>query len=229
MGHWGLTGPQFSALWARTGQDRIPYPFRVTSTLHTAAEYEAEQHRIRADFSGPRHDLLDSALLVLAVPDVRIEISGSRGTDGQAPIRMMGAVARGHGVAAVQNPDSAVVIRSCEPYDVARQLIAQLPDVEAGSAQGIVFARHEDATTGHARLATRILSRPATGQGIVTVTRGTRHRPKPVGGLAWRDIEDDGRYLVWGDTNVAVEPGTSWDLLSAVNRLTGPIAAGHPV
>ncbi|WP_084721676.1 ESX secretion-associated protein EspG [Rhodococcus marinonascens] len=127
------------------------------------------------------------------------------------------------------HPDSEVVIRNCEPYDLGRQLIAQLPDPNSGSGQGIVFQRQESASTGHARLATRILSRPSTSQGIVTVIRGARHRPQPVGGLAWRDIASDGRYLVWGDATVAVEPGTSWDLLHAVNQLTGPIAAGYPV
>ncbi|ANS29832.1 hypothetical protein R1CP_25900 [Rhodococcus opacus] len=221
MGHWVLTGPQFSALWARTGQDRIPYPFRVTSTLATADEYAAEQRRIRAAFSRPEHDALESALLVLAEPDLRIEISGSA---GGTPVRMTGAIARGHGIAAVQHPGE-VVIRSCEPYDVGRQLIAQLPDTDAGAAAGVVVP---PTPAGSARAA-RILDRPSTSQGVVTVIRGARHSPRPVGGLAWRDIEGDGRYLVWGDTAVAVEPGTSWDLLDAVTRLTGRIAAGHPV
>ncbi|WP_065493204.1 ESX secretion-associated protein EspG [Rhodococcus opacus] len=216
-----LTGPQFSALWARTGQDRIPYPFRVTSTLATADEYAAEQRRIRAAFSRPEHDALESALLVLAEPDLRIEISGSA---GGTPVRMTGAIARGHGIAAVQHPGE-VVIRSCEPYDVGRQLIAQLPDTDAGAAAGVVVP---PTPAGSARAA-RILDRPSTSQGVVTVIRGARHSPRPVGGLAWRDIEGDGRYLVWGDTAVAVEPGTSWDLLDAVTRLTGRIAAGHPV
>ncbi len=222
MGHWVLTGPQFSALWARTGQDRIPYPFRVTSTLATADEYAAEQRRIRAAFSGPEHDALESALLVLAEPDLRIEISGSA---GGTPVRMTGAIARGHGIAAVQHPGAEVVIRSCEPYDVGRQLIAQLPDTDAGAAAGVVVP---PTPAGSARAA-RILDRPSRSQGVVTVIRGARHSPRPVGGLAWRDIEGDGRYLVWGDSAVAVEPGTSWDLLGAVTRLTGRIAAGHPV
>ncbi len=221
MGHWVLTGPQFSALWARTGQDRIPYPFRVTSTLATADEYAAEQRRIRAAFSRPEHDALESALLVLAEPDLRIEISGSA---GGTPVRMTGAIARGHGIAAVQHPGE-VVIRSCEPYDVGRQLIAQLPDTDAGAAAGVVVP---PTPAGSARAA-RILDRPSRSQGVVTVIRGARHSPRPVGGLAWRDIEGDGRYLVWGDSAVAVEPGTSWDLLGAVTRLTGRIAAGHPV
>ncbi|WP_265146224.1 ESX secretion-associated protein EspG [Rhodococcus opacus] len=217
-----LRGPQFSALWARTGQDRIPYPFRVTSTLATADEYAAEQRRIRAAFSRPEHDALESALLVLAEPDLRIEISGSA---GGTPVRMTGAIARGHGIAAVQHPGAEVVIRSCEPYDVGRQLIAQLPDTDAGAAAGVVVP---PTPAGSARAA-RILDRPSRSQGVVTVIRGARHSPRPVGGLAWRDIEGDGRYLVWGDSAVAVEPGTSWDLLDAVTRLTGRIAAGHPV
>ncbi|MDI9951976.1 ESX secretion-associated protein EspG [Rhodococcus sp. IEGM 1305] len=220
-----LSGPQFSALWAQTGQDRIPYPFKVTSTLATADEYEAEQRRIRADFSGPEHDPLGLALLVLAEPDLRIEISGSAGVDGGTSIRMTGALARGHGIAAVQHPGAEVVIRSCEPYDVGRQLIAQLPDTDPGTAAGIVVPP----TPAGSAQAARILDRPSTSQGVVTVVRGSRHSPRPVGGLAWRDIEGDGRYLVWGDTAVAVEPGTSWDLLDAVTRLTGRIAAGHPV
>ncbi|MFC9552677.1 ESX secretion-associated protein EspG [Rhodococcus sp. NPDC056960] len=220
-----LGGPQFSALWARTGQDRIPYPFAVTSELATADEYDVAQRRIRADFAGPEHDPLEAALLVLAEPDLRIEIAGSIGTEA-TPVRMVGALSRGHAVAAVQHPGSEVVMRRCEPYDLGRQLIAQLPDTDAGAAAGVVVPVTSD---GNAPAAARILDRPATSQGVVTVVRGSRHSPRPVGGLAWRDIDGDGRYLVWGDASVAVTPGTSWDLLDAVTRLTGRIAAGHPV
>ncbi|WP_160096795.1 ESX secretion-associated protein EspG, partial [Rhodococcus sp. T7] len=164
-----LSGPQFSASWARTGQDRIPYPFKVTSTLATADEYEAEQRRIRADFSGPEHDPLASALLVLAEPDLRIEISGSQ---GYTPMRLIGALARGHGVAAVQHPGGEVVIRSCEPYDVGRQLIAQLPDTDAGTRRGVVVDR---AAAGHRQAAVGwSQDRPGAGQGGGSVVRGGR-------------------------------------------------------
>ncbi|MCQ4121998.1 ESX secretion-associated protein EspG [Rhodococcus tibetensis] len=233
MTQWTLSAGQFTALWAQTGQDRIPFPFRGASPLSDAVEFAAEQNRIRAEFDAPEHDNLAAALRVLAQPELRIEISGSLGESNDNPIRLLGGMARGHAVAAQQHAGAEVVIRRCEPYDLGRQLIAQLPDVDAGHAPGVVFPREE--MTGRAELSVRaravteLLARRSTSQGTVLVIRGGRESSHSVGGVAWRDLDADGRYLVWGDTTVAVEPGTSWDLLGAVDRLTGRIPAGHPV
>ncbi|KAF0965373.1 hypothetical protein MLGJGCBP_01486 [Rhodococcus sp. T7] len=106
-------------------------------------------------------------------------------------------------------------------------MAAHLPHPDGGRGGGVGAAGAAAGPGGGG--AARTPARPAGGRGVVTVVRGARHSPRPAGGLAWRDIEGDGRYLVWGDTAVAVEPGTSWDLLDAVTRLTGRIAAGHPV
>lgn len=233
MTQWTLSAGQFPALWAKTGQDRLPFPFRGGSRQADAAEYAAEQSRVRDELSGPEHDHLAAALGVLAEPELRIEISGSLGECSNTPIRLLGATARGHAIAAQQHAGAEVVLRRCEPYDLARQLIAQLPDVDAGHAPGTVVTRAE--MTGpaerslRARAVTKLLEQSSTSQGTIVVIRGGRRSSQPVGGLAWRDIDGDGRYLVWGDTTVAVEPGTSWDLLAAVDRLTGRIDAGHPV
>lgn len=201
--------------------------------LPTVAEYEREHRRIRAHFTGLEHDRLDAALLVLAEPELRIEISGRLG-EGEKRIRLLGAVSRGRAVAAVQHPGGEVVIRGCEPYDLGRQLVAQLPDVDAGSVRGAVFRRSDGEGTG---AVAAVLDRPSASQGVVTVIRGSRRNPRATGGIAWRDIDGDGRYLVWEnaapgtgqESTVTVRPGTSWDLLDAVARLTGRVAAGHPV
>ncbi|NLG55155.1 MAG: ESX secretion-associated protein EspG [Rhodococcus sp.] len=249
-GYWGLTATQFAALWRGTGQDRLPYPFRIVSQAATAAEHESIQRAERDRFADPEFDVLQAALLILAEPELRIEISGhlvaedsgrQRGT--RVPLRMMGAVQRGYGLVAVQHPDvdghsGNIVMRGCEPYDIPRQLIAQLPDVDAGRARPVTIRRNSSqlpATIDPAIAQSRrdfegVLNRVESSQGVVTVHRGSRLDSHRVGGVAWRDIIGDGRYLIFGDSElsqVTVQPGSSWDLLANVTSTVGPLAAGQ--
>lgn len=238
-GYWGVTAVQFAALWRGTGQDRFPYPFQLVSEAETAAEHEAQQRNERDRFSGPEHDLLRAAILILAEPDLRIEIAGGQGPQ-RNPIRIIGAIQRGYGIAAVQHPDQDgrcgdIVIRGCEPYDIPRQLIAQLPDVDSGRARPVSIqrrsARQQSQIDTRETLARKdfetVLNRPESGQGVVLVHQGSRLESRRIGGVAWRDIIGDGRYLVFGDAAVTVQPGNSWDLLEAITSLVGNIGAGH--
>ncbi|QNG18221.1 ESX secretion-associated protein EspG [Rhodococcus triatomae] len=241
MGHWGLTADQFAALWHGTGQDRLPYPVRVVSDALTAAEYETCRRVDRERFGGPAHDLLEAALLILAEPELRIEVAGRYGPD-RVPIRMLGAMSRGHGVVAVQQPDvdgrsGPVVLRGCEPYDLVRQLVSQIPDVDAGGARPVAVPRRGSSPAGATRGAQddahvrrefeAVVNRPDFGQGVVTVVRGSRLSGRRVGGAAWRDIVGDGRYLVFGESTVTVRPGTAWDLLAGITAVVGEVPAGQ--
>ncbi|MFC0447882.1 ESX secretion-associated protein EspG [Rhodococcus jostii] len=89
MRNWQLRPELFDALWAATGQDRIPYPLRIVSAHPGLNAYVAEQNRIRGAFAGAEHDGLKSALKVLADPELYVEISGS--TVDETPIRIIGA------------------------------------------------------------------------------------------------------------------------------------------
>ncbi len=81
--NWRLRPELFDALWAGTGQDRIPYPFRIVSAHPGLNAYVAEQNRIREAFAGAEHDEVRSALGVLAEPEVYVEISGSTASSEQ--------------------------------------------------------------------------------------------------------------------------------------------------
>lgn len=240
MGRWTLSSAQFSALWTRTGQDRIPYPFAVSSSLSTVAEYTVQQNTICEAFDGPEHDHLAAALLLLAQPDIRIELAGSVGS---APLRIIGAMDGHHGIVALQHPGEIprnggnVVMLGCEPYDVARQVLAQIPNTDPGRYRGVQFRRDDAAPSRgvlrspaaeHAlRPAADLLDRPSIGEGVVKVVAGPRHASMTRGGTSWRDIDSDGRYIVFGTETVTVRPGTSWDLLGVLNRLTGTLSAGQ--
>lgn len=238
---WVLSSAQFSALWAATGQDRIPYPFRISSALDDSDEYEAEQNAIRAEFSGYEHEELAGALSMIAEPEVRIEISGSQGEGPGSPVRMIGSIARRHAVVALQHPGPEahvggdVAIRICEPDELVRQMISQIPAIEGGSMRGLTFQRDALAPAGLAvlrrpdavsrgRAIAEILDRPSVGGGIATVRVGARHCEERIGGVSWRDIDGDGRYLISGDDTISVQPGNSWDLIAVLNRLSTTVA-----
>ncbi|NLE82100.1 MAG: ESX secretion-associated protein EspG [Rhodococcus sp.] len=240
MGRWVLSSAQFSALWTRTGQDRIPYPFAVSSSVTTLAEYSLQQNTIREAFEGPEHDHLAAALLLIAEPDIRIELAGFVGS---APLRIIGAMDGHHGIVALQRPGQApgtggdVVMLGCEPYDVARQVLAQIPNTDPGKYRGVQFRSADAASSGGVlrsptaehplRPVADLLDRPSIGEGMVKVVSGPRHDSVTRGGTSWRDIDADGRYIVFGTDTVTVQPGTSWDLLDVLNRLTGTLPAGQ--
>nr|WP_206038273.1 ESX secretion-associated protein EspG [Rhodococcus sp. HNM0569] len=233
-----MSSAEFAAIWAATGQDRLPFPFRLSSDHEFADTFAAEQHALRSRFARPEHALLEAAVLILAEPQWRIEVFGWHGgppdvESDATPIRMIGAAARGHGVVALQHagPSSEiggdVAIRGCEPYDLARQMVAQLPLVEAGMLHPVTARRGAHADERRRRALVAALNRPASGSGVATVIRGPRHRPATFGGIAWRDIADDGRYLVYGSDSATVVPGDSWDLLAGLHRITGHVDVGE--
>ncbi|MFD4369679.1 ESX secretion-associated protein EspG [Rhodococcus sp. NPDC058521] len=241
MSRWTLSSAQFAALWARTGQDRAPFPFDLSSDLAVAEDHAEQQRRVRQTFDGPEHDVLAAAFLLLAEPDIRIELTGSA---DEIPLRIIGAMTRHHGLVALQHPRSAqregghVVMLGCEPYDVARQVLAQIPPTEPGRYRGVQFSRGSQARPGTRvlrrpeetstlRPVADLLDRPTVGEGVVKVVRGPRHAGRFGGGAAWRDIRGDGRYIVFGGETVTVQPGSSWDLLGVLGSTTGVLPAGQ--
>jgi hypothetical protein len=138
MRNWRLRPELFDALWAGTGQDRIPYPFRIVSAHPGLNAYVAEQNRIREAFAGAEHDDVRSALGVLAEPDVYVEISGS--TADETPIRIVGAQQGQRVVIASQLPGRApqiggdVVIGAGAAGRLGAQLIGLIPQNAADSS-----------------------------------------------------------------------------------------------
>ncbi|MHA4852193.1 ESX secretion-associated protein EspG [Rhodococcus sp. MSC1_016] len=233
MRNWQLRPELFDALWSGTGQDRMPYPFRIVSPHAGLNAYLAEQNRIREAFGGAEHDDVRAALEMLAEPDVYVEISGS--TADEAPIRIIGAQHRQWSVIATQLPGRApqvggdVVIGTGAAGQLGAQLIGLIPPNAAGRRR---FQRRDDDGThfsqgilqevnrvAPARLETAV-QKGYAGRGKIRVFRGPRYGAgRDIGALHWIDIAGDGRYAIGRHDPGAANPAGPRELVSALDTL----------
>ncbi|MCQ4117604.1 ESX secretion-associated protein EspG [Rhodococcus tibetensis] len=234
MRNWRLRPELFDALWTGTGQDRMPYPFRVVSTHAGLNAYAAEQTSIREVFSGAEHDNLRSALDVLAEPELYAEISGS--TTGDMPMRIIGAQREQWSVIATQLPGRSpqiggdVVLGAGPSGQLGAQLIALIPPNAAGRthfrrrdaeeseyAGGIL--RDVNAAAPAPRLETAV-QRGYAGRGKIRVFRGPRYGSgRDVGAINWIDIAGDGRYAIGPHDPRAANPAGPRELVAALDTL----------
>ncbi len=225
MRNWRLRPELFDALWAGTGQDRIPYPFRIVSAHPGLNAYVAEQNRIREAFAGAEHDDVRSALGVLAEPEVYVEISGS--TADETPIRIIGAQHRQWVVIASQLPGRAPRIggecdRGAPGGHPTDRLI---PQNAAGRRR---FQRRDEQDTHFSRGILQEVNRVApaprlesavqkgyAGRGKIRVFRGPRYGSgRDVGVMQWIDIAGDGRYVIGPHDPAAAHPAGPEQLVS---------------
>jgi hypothetical protein len=234
MHNWRLRPELFDALWAGTGQDRIPYPFRIVSAHPGLNAYVAEQNRLCESFAGAEHDDVKSALAVLAEPEVYVEVSGS--TVDETPIRIIGAQGRGWAVIAAQLPGRAphiggdVVVGAGAAGRLGAQLIGLIPQNAAGRHR---FRRRDEEDLGFSRGilqdVNRVAPRPRlesavqrgyAGRGKVRVFRGPRYGTgRDVGVMQWIDIAGDGRYLIGPHDPAAAHPAGPDQLVSSLDTL----------
>ncbi|QTJ66261.1 ESX secretion-associated protein EspG [Rhodococcus sp. ZPP] len=233
MRNWQVRPELFDALWSGTGQDRMPYPFRIVSSHAGLNAYVAEQNRIREAFGGAEHDDVRAALEMLAEPDVYVEVSGS--TAHEAPIRIIGAQHRQWSVIATQLPGRApqvggdVVIGTGAAGQLGAQLIGLIPPNAAGRRR---FQRRDDDGTHFsqgilqdvnwvalARLETAV-QKGYAGRGKIRVFRGPRYGAgRDIGVLHWIDIAGDGRYAIGPHDPGAANPAGPRELVSALDTL----------
>ncbi|MFZ2173810.1 MAG: ESX secretion-associated protein EspG [Rhodococcus sp. (in: high G+C Gram-positive bacteria)] len=234
MKNWRLRSEEFGALWEETGQDRIPYPFDVVSSIPTYDAYLAEQRRIRAAFSGSDNIELKTALQVLAAPDVYAEVTGT--TVDEAPIRIIGCRRQRSVVIAVQRPGPRsnvggdVLIGSGPSGRLAAQLIGQIPQNAGGRRTFRLLGDAEEqayrapvlqpaGATALPRFE-QVSRRSQAGHGTIRVQRGPRFgRGRDVGHARWFDVAGDGRYIIHSHNPTTVQACTPEQLVTTVDRL----------
>ncbi|MFC9838135.1 ESX secretion-associated protein EspG [Rhodococcus sp. NPDC127530] len=236
MRNWRLRPELFAVLWAGTGQDRTPYPFRIVSAHPGLNAYVAEQNRIREAFAGAEHDDVRSALGVLAEPEAYVEISGS--SADETPIRIIGAQHRQWVVIASQLPGRVpqiggdVVIGAGAAGRLGAQLIGLIPQNAAGRRR---FQRRDEQDTHFSRGILQEVNRAApaprlesavqkgyAGRGKIRVFRGPRYGTgRDVGVMQWIDIAGDGRYAIGPHDPAAAHPAGPEQLVSSLDTLIG--------
>jgi hypothetical protein len=250
---WRFTDIEFYALWtAATGELGLPFPFHFTARTLDPHTFRFDQRQAHAELRERLGETFDPVLDVLAHPDIRVVLSGSDHREGDEPrsvVRLLGARRDSTGYVVSSLPGASFwhsggfTVTGCDAVRLADELVAKLPDVPAGSRGETVLPRRAVPDRGETRprkaptvrdsfaasefeRGSAFLAAPVSCVGTIDVEQGssiygprgiTRHR------MDWRDLVDDGRYLVRGaDTPIAAPAGTEL-LTGAINSMVAQV------
>ncbi|CAM4515545.1 ESX secretion-associated protein EspG [Nocardia ninae] len=242
---WKFSDLEFAVLWGGEENAYLPRPLSFTSRTPMWNDYMEERARTRDALRGTVDPRFDEVLAAIRQPDIRIEARGWDArdwTNTKASIRLLAARRGERGFLVTQLPGETVehssgfTVSECEAVQLADVVVDALPDAEPGKRADIALATQDygdemdygygrsvvhDSFEGSVRdRATEFLATPAPCVGRIDVIqvqsifgpRGTtRHR------LKWRDLENDGRYLI-DDSNPPVAMASDRKrLIAAVN------------
>ncbi|MGK8553660.1 ESX secretion-associated protein EspG [Nocardia gipuzkoensis] len=242
---WRFTDVEFDVLWEPLREDALPRPFTILSRIPYYEDYLRAQYETRERLRATLDPAFDGVLDVVARPDIRVVVRGIDGKNPANPegsIQMQ-AVRRGdEGYLLKQLPGETIehsagfTITECDPLKLADVVATELPDVGAGKGNRITLPvapedDHMDHEYGDSRLwdtfedtsrqsAERFLRTVPTTVGGIEISQGhSRFGPRGqlTRGLEWRDLPDDGRYVITQDTPPTAVPADSKQLVAMIN------------
>ncbi|MGV9409175.1 ESX secretion-associated protein EspG [Nocardia sp. NPDC003693] len=223
---WEFESLEFLTLWEQATGQTLPTPFLYTTRTAKHFDHLRERHAVAQRLREHPDRSFDPVLEVIAQPDLRISVSGVIGSSADHPdarrIRLMGVRRGGRGYVVRQLPGrmhsgtEGFTVTECDPIGLADALVRQLPECDPGAESEIPLvgaggsgpAEEEfgnrsviDDMRGvpAAARSRRFRDSPTVCRGGVEVEQGSSlYGPRgiTVHRLAWRDIEDDGRYLI---------------------------------
>ncbi|WP_433661719.1 ESX secretion-associated protein EspG [Nocardia sp. CA-128927] len=240
---WEFTDVEFAAAWEAIKEEYLPKPFVYTGSTELYDEHRQEKidawQRIRARWGHELEDVLASVVR----PDIRVIIRGIDGRDAKNPkgsIRMLATRKGDNAYLIVQQPGETIwhaagfTLIEHEVLSLADTVSAALPKVDAGKQADFEFAgqnngagmdysygrsKVQDLGDEQAKRTESFNRAPATTVGTIEVEQAqSRFGPRGISRfhLAWRDLVDDGRYVI--------VPGHPSTVVAAdTRRLTGLI------
>ncbi|MGW5569997.1 ESX secretion-associated protein EspG [Nocardia thailandica] len=221
---WELTDIEFYVLWKRVIGGSLPRPLSFQSTIIAMADFEQAQYEAWNHLQATMDPALRSVLEVLERPDVYLRLRGwndrERG-DAQRWLKARAARAGANGYLIYQLPgetpahSGGFVIEDCGPHGLAEAVVDLMPAVGAGQRGVLPLAAggheeaeesrprssmfFEDADTSVARTNAEFFETPADRTGTINILQnqsmfGSRGMQRDI--LVWRDLPDDGRYVI---------------------------------
>ncbi|MFI9503663.1 ESX secretion-associated protein EspG [Nocardia sp. NPDC052566] len=243
---WRFTDVEFIVLWEQLREDTLPAPFTFLSRTPDYDDYLREKREARAHLDRTVGHSADEIFDMVAGPDIRIVLRGIDGRNPGNPggsIRVLG-VRRGERAYVLEQlagetvqHSAGFVITECEVLALAETIAAKLPKADPGKRPYISLpmpVRPED-EVGDAfnrtvvRGAfdeldtydgTRFLETVPTAAGWITVRQGFSRfgpRGRVIRHLEWRDLADDGRYLITAHRPPAATAADTGRLTAAIN------------
>lgn len=243
---WKFTDIEFYTLWSdATGELGLPFPFHFTSRTLDPQEFRADQRRARSVLRERLGPAFDPVLEVLTAPDIRVVVNGSDHRDPAEPrsvVRLFGVRREAAGYVVRSLPGESFwhsggfTVSECDAVRLADELVAQLPEVEPGERAEVVLPRpvtgqdperplgrptvHDSFAATTREIGSAFLAAPADCVGTIDIAQGSsiygprglsRHR------IAWRDLADDGRYVIRDEETPVASPADPAKLAGAIN------------
>lgn len=232
---WELTDLEFVVLCEEFRQGGLPEPFTYTSRTRLAADYRIEKAAtLRALHDRDDYDLYTMADAI-SRPDVTITAKAWNDQDPEEAtgwIRVHAVRQRARGFVIVQRPGETVWhsggfdVTACDPHALAESVLAALPEAAAGRMPQItlvdpatapdtrpyvpLISDDDEYEDDAAYRSAAFLAAPATAAGTIQVLQG-RSMFGPRGrvdmGMRWRDLPDDGRYVIPMNQDIEVATG----------------------
>ncbi|WP_069166205.1 ESX secretion-associated protein EspG [Nocardia altamirensis] len=239
-----FTDLDFLVLWEGVRQDFLPAPLTFTSRTPSYRAFLQEKAETRERW---RHEkeALGGLFAMLTEPDIAIEVRGHSGSDPGDPacsIRMLAARSGERGCLVVQAPGETLrhsagfTVTECGALHLAQVVAAALPAACAGKRSDVELiapSEHDEldyrvresivrAVAGGTTWdrSAEFLAHPVTRLGTIEVVQGrslfgprgiARHR------LHWRDLDEDGRYVIADQSAPIAAPADLRQLTSLIN------------
>ncbi|WP_378737175.1 ESX secretion-associated protein EspG [Nocardia brasiliensis] len=221
---WSFTDLEFKVLWERHTDAPLPEPFVYKCRIEYDSDYERAKYQTWERLRATMDRSFDGVLDTVARPDVVVTAFGWCDDDMENPAKRLWVHAARAGAQAYvlkQLPGETIqhsggfTVTECEPRDLATAVVATLPAVAAGRLPSVAIVTEEakpeerfglgrpliaddgEETAGARSL--RFLSAQATTTGVISIRQGySKFGPRGVLEqlLLWRDLTDDGRYVI---------------------------------
>lgn len=249
---WKLSDLEFVVAWEMIQADLLPDPFIFTSRTRLYEDFQAEKQAVREQLRSSPDPAVEQVVEIMAQPDIRMVIQGWTGDPGDAAgrIRLLGVRCGDAGYLVKQLPGETVwhsggyVITEVHPLELSEAIATELPTAEPGTLEPtilppppadptVAYDYRRSAVIGtfeesEEELAEQFLSVPTTGQGTISVIQGfSRFGPRGIcrQELCWRDLREDGRYLIRLSDPLVATPADHARLTAAINEATAEVVA----
>ncbi|MEV0770624.1 ESX secretion-associated protein EspG [Nocardia salmonicida] len=248
---WHLTGLEYRVLRQRLLDRNTNWPFIFRSEVRRAYEYEFVKARVWGELRANWDPALAEVLAKALTADVRIAVLGR---DKRDPADFSGNVtvtAKRFGDRALvmqgfhtttRDSHDQLVLTECDASALTALLVAELPDVAAGSRGRVVLPSHDSAAEfdhwhgrstlydvgdGDHEVRGRDWQRaPKATVGRILITHGHSAfgpRGQVRKAVFWEDHVDDGRYLIDIGPPVAAIGTDAAGLAKAIDRQIGEV------
>ncbi|WP_054815823.1 ESX secretion-associated protein EspG [Nocardia arizonensis] len=221
---WEFSDIEFRVLWQRFVGNTLPRPLTYQATTIPHTEYEREKYDTWQRLQHSVDPAVRAVFDVLERPDVYVRLRGwndRERDDAQRWLKARAARAGANGYMIYQLPgetpthSGGYVITDCGPHGLADAIVDLMPDVGAGR-NGILplvtdanpepdeHRSHtsmffEAADTSIAQRSAEFFETPADRTGTINILQnqsmfGSRGMQRDI--LVWRDLPDDGRYVI---------------------------------